>query len=174
MVRATFGRLFPEPAAGEAKTAIDELLQKFFNQAASEHRAQLNSIMGVGSGKDGIAIRTKLKVLQAKSAGTHDESSFNFMPKQLRLLDEADAHMLMRLVAKHAPTQLQRASLPLLKALFKGYTANEGAYRALALPVWNRENKPALADTLAKLIGEADGFARFDAHALGAAQDADH
>ena len=93
----------------------------------------------------------------------------DFKPSQaLGKMDSLSLHMLLHLVAKHAPQQLQRPSIPHLKALLKAYTETDEGLAELRLSGAKAEDKPRLAESLAELILGSQGFKRYCAAAFTA------
>mgnify|MGYP007078117274 CR=1 FL=1 len=82
-------------------------------------------------------------------------------------MDPMSLHMLLHLVAQHAPKQLERPSIPHLKALLKAYTATDAEVTELRLSGAKAEDKPRLAESLASLVkASPDGFKRYSAAAF--------
>ena len=78
-------------------------------------------------------------------------------------MDPMSLHLLLHLVAQHAPKQLERPSIPHLKA----YTATDAEVTELRLSGAKAEDKPRLAESLASLVkASPDGFKRYSAAAF--------
>ena len=83
-------------------------------------------------------------------------------------LPKADLHVLLGLVANHAPKQLERASIKQLKGLLKAYAAADAELHGLRFSQVKAEDKPRLAEALVASIkaAVASGFRRYDAAAF--------
>lgn len=93
----------------------------------------------------------------------------DFKPSHaLGKMDSASLHMLLHLVAQHAPKQLERPSIPHLKALLKMYVATDAEVTDLRLSGAKAEDKPRLAESLSALVlASPEGFKRYSATAFG-------
>ena len=64
----------PADAGSAAKEFVFKaLMSKFFNQAGAEFTRQVQSIWGGEGGKQGVGVRTELKVLQGAAKKSVDE-----------------------------------------------------------------------------------------------------
>jgi hypothetical protein len=93
----------------------------------------------------------------------------DFKPRAaLGKLPAEHLHTLLQTVAKLAPKQLERPSVPHLKALLKAYVSDKKEIRCVMSGKAD-DVKPDMAVELIRLIGEnPDGFVRYDASAFAA------
>ena len=93
----------------------------------------------------------------------------DFKPRAaLGKLPAEHLHTLLQTVAKLAPKQLERPSVPYLKALLKAYVSDKKEIRCVMSGKAD-DVKPDMAVELIRLIGEnPDGFVRYDASAFAA------
>ena len=104
----TWASLLEADAARAVRSAcIDRLLTKFFNSAGAEFRVQVESIWGTADGKDGVGIRTELKVLQKKAADKIEGAHPIKLDGEVALkMDPANLHRTLVLIAHTQPGQI--------------------------------------------------------------------
>ena len=118
------------------------------------------------------ALRTTLKVLATESISDRDGANVvDFKPAKVFAassgLDETGLHALLQLVSRYSPDQLTKISLATFKELFRAYTEDDQAHRALNLKTgeWKGDEacKSGIAARLAPLVIAASGFSRYEA-----------
>lgn len=81
-----------------------------------------------------------------------------------------ELHAILELVAKLAPAQLERPSIPHLKALLKAYVLDDKDLADVKLSGAKEADKPRMAAALKDLVQRnPDGFRRYNGAAFGAA-----
>ena len=127
-VRSSFVSLLPADAApSDIDALIERLLTKFFHAAGNNFCQAFNSTVGSTGGKDGVAVRTELKVLQKAAAKTVEAKQVvKFVPSQAFALPPPVLHTLLTLVVELDADSLKKAQMPALQSLLRAYAA-EGA-----------------------------------------------
>jgi hypothetical protein len=181
-VKAAFDSLFDCADASTSARCINELLSKFFNSGAEEHRQQVESLWARGEAKgEGVGICTDLKVMQKKAANKIEtEYPIVYEPEKALRLPFAQLHRLLVMVIELAPTQLtenQKVSSEHLRCLVSKYTEGQvskkltkvALVKKLSELVSAREPSGAGASAAAAAAPATDASASADASAVAAA-----
>ena len=83
---AFFSQLLSDVPKDLKVDVVQRLLDKFFHQAGAEFTRQIESIWGSGGGKDGVAVRTELKVLQKTAAKSIEDKCVHLPPAPASVL----------------------------------------------------------------------------------------
>ena len=159
---ATWASLLEADAARAVRSAcIDRLLTKFFNSAGAEFRVQVESIWGTADGKDGVGIRTELKVLQKKAADKIEGAHPIKLDGEVALkMDPANLHRTLVLIAHTQPGQiLKGCQKKHLSLLLRAYAKADGDVRLT-------DKNEILAERLIDSIKQCEGAGLTRPHVL--------
>jgi hypothetical protein len=98
--------------------------------------------------------------------------AIDFKPRAtLGKVGACELHSILELVAKLAPSQLERPAIPHLKALLKAYVLDDKELADVKMSGAKEADKPRMAAALKELVlKNPDGFRRYNGAAFGAAE----
>ena len=138
------------------------LLNRLTNSAGGEFRKQIISLTGLEREESSVAIRTRLKVEQVKTA-TGDAQPTKLAKGNLSLPSTV-LHELLRIVASEAPEELTSnwATVLQLQAVLRAYVSGDSEIKPASLLQTSGVRKNDLKGALLATIDQSDGFVRFE------------
>ena len=145
----------------DEEKVVAVLLRRLTNSAGRETCKQIVALTGVEREEGNLAIRSRLKFEQMKTASADAKSSAHLNPKAHLSMSPALAHQVLSIVALENPTALAApsVSIPLMQAILCAYTCADTDIQASLLK--EKAKKKDLQDALVKAISNNEDFKRF-------------